>query len=138
MHEHIIIAIVVIALIYLIYYREPKAVVPSPLPPSAPTSTTVTPSDEESFIDWDESILNNSVDKGVVASHAKYVANVRDFSNGASFTQTSDDNTSSIFTNYIGFYRPTYVEVGTTARQVPDVDTTVLKRNHNPLHNLGF
>ena len=109
-------------------------------PPAAPISTpvmTVPPPVAESFT-WDDSIQQSSIDPGVVASHQNYVANVRNYSSGPSFTQVADDNTSPIYTNFLGFYRPTYVPVGTTARQVPDIDEDVLKRNINPLSTFNF
>jgi len=84
---------------------------------------------------WDDIVQQQSIDPGVMQSHQQYVANVRNYSSGPSFTQIADDNTSPIFTNFLGFYRPTYVPVGTSARQVPDIDTEVLKRNVNPLAN---
>ena len=79
-----------------------------------------------------------SVESGVEKSHSEFVANVRNYSSGPSFQQISDDNTSGMFTNYIGFVRPQHVEVGSTALSIPSEDTTVLKRNHTIMNTFTF
>jgi uncharacterized protein YacL len=78
---------------------------------------------------WNDVISKISLEPSVVDSHNSYIANVRQFSSGANFSAVADDNTSPIFTNFIGFSRPQFVDIDPTARQIPDVDINVLKRN---------
>jgi hypothetical protein len=60
-----------------------------------------------------------------------FVKDVRRFSSGANFTAVTDDNTNTAFTNFVGLRRPEHVQIGSSARQVPDVDESVLQRNKN-------
>ena len=78
---------------------------------------------------WSDVAAGMSVEQSVVDSHRQYIANVDKYSSGANFTSVADDNTSGVFTNFLGFSRPYYVEVDPTARQVPSHDTSVFKRN---------
>ncbi len=125
----IIVAVVVLLSLFYYYYyikqsfehSEKKTVITV-----APVNAPKVPVIEK---DYNEIIAEVSLDPSIADSHNQYVANVRQFSSGANFSAISDDNTSPIFTNFIGFSRPQYVEVDETARQVPDIDTSVLKRN---------
>lgn len=139
MNDLLIIGVITIIIVYLLYinYHTISTLKPTIVvsPVETPASTTMP---AETFKTWGEIVAEKSIDPGIIASHADYTANVRNYSTGAGFTQVADDNTSSIFTNFLGFYRPSYVPVGTTARQVPDVDIDVLKRNINPLHTYKF
>lgn len=77
---------------------------------------------------WDEYIKADDLDPSAFDSQAEFVKDVKRFSSGANFTSTADDNTSPIFTNFIGLRRPEHVPIGSSARQVPDIDETVLQR----------
>jgi hypothetical protein len=78
---------------------------------------------------WTEYLAATQVDSSMQQSHMDYVADVRRFSSGANFTSVADDNGSPFFTNFIGLRRPEHVPIGDTARNIPDVDTSVLQRN---------
>lgn len=123
-----ILAVVLIVAIILIYYLETRshkvvakletfAEAPKPKP-SAPQERS-----------WNDIVQDKSLDPSIKDSHANYVANVRQYSSGANFTSVADDNTSGIFTNFLGFQRPRYVPIDPSARQIPDIDNEVLKRN---------
>lgn len=77
---------------------------------------------------WNEYIKADDLDPSAFDSQADFVKDVKRFSSGANFTSTADDNTSPFFTNFVGLRRPEHVPIGSSARQVPDVDETVLQR----------
>ena len=77
---------------------------------------------------WDEYIKADDLDPSAFDSQAEFVKDVKRFSSGANFTSTADDNTSPIFTNFIGLRRPEHVPIGSSARQVPDIDVKDLQR----------
>lgn len=78
---------------------------------------------------WDEVIQVSELDPSTFINHQDFVKDVRRFSSGANFTSVTDDNTNLAFTNFIGLRRPEGVKIGAGARQVPDVDESVLLRN---------
>lgn len=78
---------------------------------------------------WDETIKGTELDPSVFGSHREFVKDVRRFSSGANFTSVADDNVRSDQTNFIGLRRPQHVPIGESARQQPDVDQDILKRN---------
>lgn len=78
---------------------------------------------------WDEVIQTSELDPSTFINHQEFVKDVRRFSSGANFTSVTDDNTNLAFTNFIGLRRPEHVNIGDGARQIPDVDTDVLKRS---------
>lgn len=77
---------------------------------------------------WNEYIKADDLDPSAFDSQADFVKDVKRFSSGANFTSTADDNTSPFFTNFVGLRRPEHVPIGSSARQVPDVDENVLQR----------
>lgn len=79
---------------------------------------------------WDEMIKVTDLDGSVHINHNSFVADVRRFSSGANFTSVADDNTNAAFTNFVGLQRPRAVDILPDARQQPDVDQDVLKRNN--------
>lgn len=78
---------------------------------------------------WDETLKATELDPGTYSNHQNFVKDVRRFSSGANFTSVTDDNTNSAFTNFVGLRRPMGVAIGASARQQPDIDQSVLKRN---------
>lgn len=78
---------------------------------------------------WDEMIKVSDLDPSVHRNHENFVSDVRRFSSGANFTSVQDDNTNSAFTNFVGLRRPQHVDILPDARQQPDVDQDILKRN---------
>lgn len=78
---------------------------------------------------WNETIKSTELDPATFINHQEFVKDVRRFSSGANFTSVADDNTSPVFTNFVGLRRPDAVTIGAGARQVPDIDENVLKRN---------
>jgi hypothetical protein len=80
---------------------------------------------------WTEVLKASELDQSTFANHIDFVKDVRRFSSGSNFTSVTDDNTNSAFTNFVGLRRPEHVPIGWDARQVPDVDETVLQRNRN-------
>lgn len=82
---------------------------------------------------WDEVLKTTELDPATFANHQDFVKDVRRFSSGANFTSVTDDNTNSAFTNFVGLRRPQQVDIGASARQQPDIDQSVLKRN-KPLY----
>lgn len=82
-------------------------------------------------IPWDEQIALTELDPGMFQSQADFVKDVRRFSSTSSFTSVADDNTNSDFTNFVGLRRPEAIPnmIGGTARQIPDINETVLTRN---------
>ncbi len=130
--------LIVVILIYFFWYAdgmgmlkrfrggsEPKIIVVEK------SAVPIESDDDEGFMErnWKGFVADASLDPSVLSSHNKYVANVRQYSSGANFSAIADDNISPLQTNFLGFSRPQYVEVDPTARQVPDIDTTTLKRN---------
>lgn len=82
---------------------------------------------------WDEVLKTTELDPATFANHQDFVKDVRRFSSGANFTSVTDDNTNLAFTNFVGLRRPQQVDIGASARQQPDIDQSVLKRN-KPLY----
>jgi hypothetical protein len=78
---------------------------------------------------WDEVLKTTELDPATFANHQDFVKDVRRFSSGANFTSVTDDNTNLAFTNFVGLRRPQQVDIGASARQQPDIDQSVLKRN---------
>lgn len=98
---------------------EPPAVVASTqqamgYPPDAP---------------WDEKMKATELEPSLFVQQMDFVKDVRRFSSGANFTSVTDDNTNSDFVNFRGLRRPQHVPIGSSARQIPDIDETVLQRN---------
>jgi hypothetical protein len=80
-------------------------------------------------VSWDEVLKTSELDPSTFANHQDFVKDVRRFSSGANFTSVTDDNTNEAFVNFRGLRRPQHVAIGASARQQPDVDQSVLKRN---------
>lgn len=80
-------------------------------------------------VPWDEVIQATEVDPATHASQAEFVRDVRRYSSGANFTAVADDNNNMAYTNFVGLNRPQAVAIGSSARQQPDVDQSVLERN---------
>ena len=78
---------------------------------------------------WSDVIKTTELDPSTFINHEEFVKDVRRFSSGANFTSVTDDNTNLAFVNYVGLRKPESVTIGSTARQIPDVDETVLQRN---------
>ena len=78
---------------------------------------------------WSEVYKLTELDPSTFANHYEFVKDVRRFSSGANFTSVTDDNTNAAFTNFVGLRRPSHVPIGSTARQQPDIDQSVLMRN---------
>lgn len=78
---------------------------------------------------WTDVIAASDLDESVYVGQREYVKDVSRFSSGANFTSVADDNTNAAFVNFQGIRRPQNVPIGSTARQQPDVDQTVLMRN---------
>ncbi len=121
MVKMIFVATLIIVLL-IIFYLEKNV-------PEKFEETKTTPQKPPEEASWNDILVKKSVDPDVVDSHAKYIANTRQFSSGANFASVADDNNSGVFTNFLGFSRPKFVAIDPTARQVPDVDMEVLKRN---------
>jgi len=103
---------------------------PGDIPLPAQTSDMLLAMGYTGTVPWDEVIQATELDPSTFASQQEFVKDVRRFSSGANFTSVNDDNTNSAFTNFIGLQRPQHVPIGSTARQIPDVDENVLQRNH--------
>lgn len=82
----------------------------------------------EGEVPWTD-VIKTSLDPSTFTNHEEFVKDVRRFSSGANFTSVTDDNTNIDFVNFRGLRRPEHVPIGATARQVPDIDETVLMRN---------
>jgi len=78
---------------------------------------------------WEEIAKVSELDPSTFVNHREFVKDVRRFSSGANFTSVADDNNTVFATQFVGLRRPTHVPIGSTARQTPDVDETVLMRN---------
>lgn len=83
---------------------------------------------------WDEVIKATELDPATFINQQEFVKDVRIFSSGANFTSVSDSDNSNVFVNFVGLARPqAYIGmIGGSARQVPDVDESVLARNMYP------
>ena len=92
-------------------------------------STPVTPLDYDPAKTWTEDIKTVDLDPSVAENHSRFVDDAMRFSSGANFTSVADDNTNLAFVNFLGLRRPSHVNIGKDARQIPDVDETVLTRN---------
>ena len=79
---------------------------------------------------WDEVIASTELDPATFINHKEFVKDVRRFSSGAGFTSISDDNNSFAFVNFQGLRRGNAIPnmIGGTARQIPDIDESVLTR----------
>lgn len=98
------------------------------LPPGQ-TSDTLLALGYTGSVPWDEVMQASELDPSTFANHSDFVKDVRNFSSGAAFTDKDESSESFAFTNFIGLRRPEHVEIGATARQQPDINTDVLKRN---------
>lgn len=152
--KQFVLLVLVLLLIYYMY-KDYYKVKPGPMiadlpakpptpPGGAPTNASPPPktdkfvAGEEGFTDgitnipdysWNDVITQTEIDPGVMENHAAFVNDVRRFSSGANFTSVADDNNNQAYTNFIGLNRPQHVNIGADARQQPDVDESVLKRN---------
>jgi hypothetical protein len=97
--------------------------------PAGQTSDTLLALGYTGTVPWDEVIQATELDPSTHANHMEFVGEVRRFSSGANFSDKADDNNSFAFTNFRGLRRPEHVEIGASARQQPDIDEDVLKRN---------
>lgn len=131
MYYFIVLIVIAALIIWYTYPKEKEVVQHVVIAKSTPVDTGIDEEeDTENFTtSWKDIAMGSSLDQSTVDSHRQYVSNMQQYSSGANFTAVADDNTSPIFTNFIGFSRPRYVPVDPTARQIPDVDTEVLKRN---------
>ena len=84
---------------------------------------------------WTEVLKFSELDRATFQNHKNFVKDVRRFSSGSNFTSVADDNTNAAFTNFVGLRRPQHVPIGESARQIPDVDQTVLQRNKKFIFN---
>lgn len=147
-----IIALVVVVIILVIYfnddYRTKIANYFNPKPTSKDTEhlgelkevkeirrIEATPEEKLQSLGYDEGVswmdaaAAEDLDESVFASQRDYIKDVTRFSSGANFTSVADDNTNAAFNNFVGLRRPQPVFIGSTARQQPDLDQTVLMRN---------
>lgn len=81
---------------------------------------------EGQWIDYAKDI---DVEPVVQMNHSDFVKNTRQFTSGANFTTIAGDHDNFTY-NFQGLKRPTYVPIGASARQQPDVDESVLQRNN--------
>jgi hypothetical protein len=109
------------------HLNDPKVTVMNP--PAEVTSTLTALGYDPSATPWDEALKASELDPSTFANHMDFVKDVRRFSSGANFTSVTDDNTNIDFTNFRGLRRPEHVPIGASARQVPDIDESVLQRN---------
>jgi hypothetical protein len=98
------------------------------LPPGQ-TSDTLYALGYTGTLPWTEVLQATEIDPATHVSHMDFVKDVRRFSSGANFTSVTDDNTSIDFVGFRGLQRPQHVDIGRDARQQPDIDEDVLKRN---------
>lgn len=126
---HIIAVVVVLVILVCLYwcYYKPQAFSSHTEAPQEPVKKVENAPQEE--LDWNTVLVETSLDPAIKDSHLKYVSTTRQYSSGSNFTSVNDDNTSDMYTNFLGFSRPRYIPVDPTARQVPGHDETVLKRN---------
>ncbi len=97
--------------------------------PAGQTSDTLLALGYTGQVPWDEVMQASEIDPSSYVNHAAFVADTRNFSSGANFTEKDDSNNSFAFVNFIGLRRPQHVEIGASARQQQDLDVSVLKRN---------
>lgn len=97
--------------------------------PAGQTSDTLMALGYTGQVPWDEVMQASELDPSTFVNHQDFVKDVRNFSSGAAFTDKDRSNESFAFVNFIGLRRPEHVEIGASARQQPDLDTSVLKRN---------
>lgn len=97
------------------------------LPPGQ-TSDSLLALGYTSSVPWQDVMAASELDESTFVNHMDFVKDVRNFSSGAAFTDKDEDNNSFAFTNFIGLRRPQHVEIGASARQVPDIGDA-LKRN---------
>lgn len=100
----------------------------SVLPPGQ-TSDTLMALGYTGSVPWDEVLQAAELDPATHLRQMEFTKDVKRYSSGANFTDVSGDNNSFAFTNFTGLRRPQHVEIGYSARQVPDIDEDVLKRN---------
>lgn len=124
----VIAAVVVVLIIMYIIGSKPN--VPKRVCGSASYQEDATPmQDLYPGSSWTSSIANADVDPSVHDNHAAFVKDTKRFDSGPGFTSVADDNTSAVFTNFVGLRRPQHVPIGDDARQQPDIDQSVLARN---------
>lgn len=78
---------------------------------------------------WHDYLRETELDPSVKANHQQFITDISKFYTGAHFTEVADDNRTVASTNFRGLRRPKHVFIGPDARQQPDVDQNVLKRN---------
>jgi hypothetical protein len=109
------------------HLNNPK--VATSIPPKEMNATLTALGYDVNTVPWDEALKASELDPSTFANHMDFVKDVRRFSSGANFTSVTDDNTNIDFTNFRGLRRPEHVPIGASARQVPDIDESVLQRN---------
>lgn len=109
------------------FINDPKAGSADTYQPQAPE--TLAALGYSSPVPWQDVIKATELDPATFINHEEFVKDVRRFSSGANFTSVTDDNTNLAFVNFQGLRRPEHVKIGSGARQIPDVDETVLQRN---------
>ena len=115
---------------YKWYYEEPgcsKVIEEAPLVKTEHLQSDFL--DNQGYTSYNDLIAKTELDPSTFSSHQEFVKDVRRFSSGANFTSVTDDNTNLDFVNFQGLNRPQHVPIGAGARQIPDIDESVLKRN---------
>jgi hypothetical protein len=120
--------------------HEKKAAMPKPQPeqeylthPEDDVAESVEVLNELGFNDgsWSDVLAATELDASVHENQREFTADVRRFSSGANFTSIADDNRDTYSMSWLGLRRPQAVHIGEDARQVPDVNTDIFKRNRD-------
>jgi ABC-type dipeptide/oligopeptide/nickel transport system permease component len=128
-----IISAAIIVLILIIFYLEKNPAKKNSAEPVKTVSAETFRNADISEKSYNDVAAKIGLDDSVTDSHREYIATTRQFSSGANYTSVADDNNTSLFNNFLGHSRPRYVEILPGARQVPDVDSSVFKRNKHQI-----
>lgn len=131
------IAIVVVVIIIFVFEYSKTTTQEELIVPDTPSLPIVKPrvvkqlkkDGYEDGASWTDVAAASELDPATFTNHQNFVKDVRRFSSGANFTSVTDDNTNLDFVNFVGLRRPEHVHIGAGARQIPDIDESVLKRN---------
>lgn len=78
---------------------------------------------------WVDYVQDTELDPSIKSNHRLFVKDASRYYNGANFTSIDSDSQTVSSTNFIGLRRPKHSPIGISARQIPDIDESVLKRN---------
>lgn len=123
MYTIIVILIIIVALIiviYTIYRRESWPINPRESWPANPNVKNVKKNSS-----WTDKLIREELTEDDLKRHYNdMVRQAPIFSSGAGYSVVAEDNTSPAFTDYVGLFPPSYVQIDPGQRQITDLDVS--------------